>query len=181
KRSSSKSSRKTHGRDSRSLSTASTSKSPTNNPLPDTPPSPARRANVSPTRWRGSPELTTPRRSSSMIATSRILLITALLIVGSLAAAMPALAGPSAAKVRLGAFLEVPEETLASQLDLPKGRGLVVRQVIADSAAAKAGLQPFDILLELNGQAVSGDVRQFCFAIEQAPDTPITAVVLRMG
>jgi hypothetical protein len=103
------------------------------------------------------------------------------LVVGFLAAAVPAFAGPSAAKVRLGAFLEVPEETLASQLDLPKGRGLVVRQVIADSAAAKAGLQPFDILLELNGQAVPGDVRQFCFAIEQAPDTPITAVVLRKG
>src|SRR5262249_29863019 len=102
-----------------------------------------------------------------MITTSRLPPIRALLIAGVMAIAIPALAGPSAAKVRLGAFLEVPEETLASQLDLPKGRGLVVRQVIPGSAAAKAGLEPFDILLEWNGQAVPDDVRKFCFAIEQ--------------
>lgn len=111
-------------------------------------------------------------RSSCALAASALLVVLA---------SSDVLAGPTAARTRLGVFLEVPEETLASQLDLPKDRGLVVRQVIPDSAAARAGLQPFDVLLELNGKAVPNNVREFSYALEKAPDAPASAVVLRRG
>ena len=39
---------------------------------------------------------------------------------------------------------------LRAQLDIPEGQGLLVRQVVPDSPAAKAGLQDFDILLKAN-------------------------------
>jgi membrane-associated protease RseP (regulator of RpoE activity) len=83
---------------------------------------------------------------------------------------------------RLGAELHSPSETLADQLDLPKDRGLVVHRVMPDSAAARAGLRPHDILLELNGKAVSAkidDFRKALAAIEA--NKPVDAVVLRKG
>ena len=39
---------------------------------------------------------------------------------------------------------------LRAQLDIPEGQGLLVRQVVPESPAAKAGLQSFDILLKAN-------------------------------
>jgi len=61
---------------------------------------------------------------------------------------------PSAAERRLGAELVAPGEALADQLDLPRGRGLVVGRLAADSPAAKAGLKRYDVLVELNGKPV---------------------------
>src|SRR5262245_17658619 len=107
-----------------------------------------------------------------MIPAHRPLITSALLAVGFLTAAADALAGPSAARARLGVYLEVPEETLVSQLDLPRDHGLVIRQVVPDSAAAWAGLQPLDILLELNGKAVSSNPREVSYSLEQAPEKP---------
>src|SRR2546427_795221 len=62
--------------------------------------------------------------------------------------------GGPAIDERLGAMMELPNPTLIEQLDLPKEQGMVLCDVLADSAAAKAGLKPHDILLELNGQPV---------------------------
>ncbi|HUG89435.1 MAG TPA: PDZ domain-containing protein [Planctomycetaceae bacterium] len=42
------------------------------------------------------------------------------------------------------------DETLRKQLGLPEGQGLVVRTVVDDSPAAKAGIEPHDILLSAN-------------------------------
>jgi membrane-associated protease RseP (regulator of RpoE activity) len=83
---------------------------------------------------------------------------------------------------RLGARLEAPSETLINQLNLPKGQGLLIGQVTADSAAAKAGLQATDILLEFAGKPVSSDPAEFAKALAQIkPNDPVTAVVLRKG
>jgi membrane-associated protease RseP (regulator of RpoE activity) len=83
---------------------------------------------------------------------------------------------------RLGAAVEKPSETLAEQLELPKDQGLVVREVATDSAAAKAGLKAHDILLELDGKAVSNDPEEFRKALERIkPDATVDAVVLRKG
>lgn len=83
---------------------------------------------------------------------------------------------------RLGARLEKPSATLAEQLDLPRDRGLVIHDVTADSAAAKAGLKANDILMEFNGKPVPSDTRAFAKMIEDTKaDTPVNVVVLRKG
>jgi C-terminal processing protease CtpA/Prc len=83
---------------------------------------------------------------------------------------------------RLGATLESPSDAVATQLNLPQGQGIVIRNVPANSAAAKAGLQPNDILLELGGKSISRIPADFDKAVEQIkPETPVDAVVLRKG
>src|SRR5207244_13124744 len=57
-----------------------------------------------------------------------------------------------AGDMRLGIHVDKPSATLTDQLDLPKGQGLVIAQVVTDSAAAKAGLKANDILLEVDGK-----------------------------
>ena len=83
---------------------------------------------------------------------------------------------------RLGAHVEPPSATLAEQLDLPKGRGLVLKEVLPDSAAEKAGLKPHDILLELNGEKVPNEVEGLKrLMADIKPDAAVEAVVLRKG
>lgn len=81
---------------------------------------------------------------------------------------------------RLGVRLDKPSDTLVDQLDLPKGQGLIVEDVMQDSAAAKAGLKKHDILLELDGKPVPNDVQEFARIVKDLkPDTKVDAVVLR--
>jgi beta-lactamase regulating signal transducer with metallopeptidase domain len=83
---------------------------------------------------------------------------------------------------RLGVSVESPSAALREQLDLPEDQGLVITQVIKDSAAAKAGLKANDILLELNGKDVSADASGLPKTIEGIKSgTKIDAVVLRKG
>jgi hypothetical protein len=83
---------------------------------------------------------------------------------------------------RLGLRVETPNETLAQQIDLPKGEGLVVSAVTADSTAARAGVQAHDILLQFHGKPVPRDPAEFARLVEGVkPKTPVDAVVLRKG
>ena len=95
---------------------------------------------------------------------------------------LPGLPGSSPQDVRLGVVVEKPSETLTEQLELPKDQGLVIRDVMADSAASKAGLKAHDILLELDGKAVSSNPEEFRKQVEGVKaDAPVDAVVLRKG
>jgi membrane-associated protease RseP (regulator of RpoE activity) len=83
---------------------------------------------------------------------------------------------------RLGAHVARPSATLADQLDLPKGQGLVVENVAANSAAEKAGLKAHDILLEVGGKAVPDKVEGFLKVLDGVKaKTPVDVVVLRKG
>ena len=83
---------------------------------------------------------------------------------------------------RLGALVELPSATLVDQLDLPKEQGVVVNDVLPDSAAAKAGLKAHDILLEVDGKAVPSKIDDFVKQLNDIkPNTPVDAVVLRKG
>jgi membrane-associated protease RseP (regulator of RpoE activity) len=83
---------------------------------------------------------------------------------------------------RLGTPLEAVGEALTGHLGLPKGQGLLVGSVPPGSAAAKAGLQPNDILLEVNGKPVPGDLAAFLKALEGIKaNTPLDAAVMRKG
>ena len=83
---------------------------------------------------------------------------------------------------RLGVMVHSPSEALVDQLDLPKGQGLVIGQVIPDTPAAKAGLKPNDILLELGGKAVPNNQGEFVRQVQEIKaDAKVDAVVLRKG
>ena len=62
---------------------------------------------------------------------------------------------------------EVTSET-AKDLKLPTEHGVVVRSVVSDSPAAKAGLKENDVVTEVNGQRVEGAV-QFRRMIREIP------------
>ncbi len=83
---------------------------------------------------------------------------------------------------RLGVFVDPPADALRAQLDLPAGQGLIVRQVLPDSAAAKAGLRPHDLLLEFDGKPVPNRVDEFTRLVTAVkPDTTVEVVVMRKG
>jgi hypothetical protein len=82
----------------------------------------------------------------------------------------------------LGVRVAPPSATLADQLDLPRGEGLVIEDVVADSAAAKLGLKVNDVLLELCGQKVPSDAAALARMVQQLKSgTPLTLTVLRKG
>jgi hypothetical protein len=90
--------------------------------------------------------------------------------------------GAPLSMLRLGAHLIKPSKTLEDQLDLPKDQGLVLEEVGPNSAAAKAGLKRYDILLELNGKPVSSKIEEFAKQLADVkPTTPVDAVVMRKG
>jgi beta-lactamase regulating signal transducer with metallopeptidase domain len=83
---------------------------------------------------------------------------------------------------RLGISVDGPSATLADQLNLEKGNGLVIVSVVEDSPAAKAGFKTNDILVEFAGKPVSSDGGEFSKMIrELKSDEPVSATVLRKG
>lgn len=82
---------------------------------------------------------------------------------------------------RLGATTSAPSAVLAEQLDLPRGKGLVIDHVAPDSAASKAGLKAHDILLQFDGKDVgtAADLHKILDGIKA--DSAVDAVVLRKG
>jgi serine protease Do len=57
----------------------------------------------------------------------------------------------------LGVGLQPLDENLAPTLGLPKDNGEIVRSVVAGGPAARAGLVQGDVILRVNGQAVTPD------------------------
>src|SRR6478672_10854318 len=57
----------------------------------------------------------------------------------------------------LGVGLQPLDENLAPSLGLPKDSGEIVRSVVPNGPAARAGLQQGDVIVKVNGQAVTPD------------------------
>jgi C-terminal processing protease CtpA/Prc len=94
----------------------------------------------------------------------------------------PGSIGRFAGQGRLGVGVGVPDETLAEQLDLKRGQGLVVRSVERDSPAEKAGIKPNDVLVEVNGKPVPNDVGELARMLSDAkPDAGVDVTVIRKG
>ncbi len=76
--------------------------------------------------------------------------------------------------VLLSAFLALPYSVIA-------GDGLVVRAVVENSPAEEAGIEPGDIILEVEGQPVHrrGDVEDIVNSVEEGAE--ITLLLLRNG
>jgi hypothetical protein len=83
---------------------------------------------------------------------------------------------------RLGVSVEPPSEAMTEQLGLDKGKGVVVTDVLPDSAAAKAGLKKHDVIVEFNGKPVPANREGFAALVgEPKANTPVDVEVLRKG
>src|SRR5687768_9124135 len=58
-------------------------------------------------------------------------------------------------RYRIGVVLNEADETLRAQVGLAAGEGLIVGEVFPSSPAAKAGLQPHDVLVILDGKRLT--------------------------
>jgi hypothetical protein len=87
----------------------------------------------------------------------------------------------TAAKYWIGVVSEPAGAALHAQLpDMPKGAGLVVQQVVADSPAAKASIQPNDILFAAGDKSL-GQVSDLSAAIAAGKDSELAIKLLRGG
>jgi hypothetical protein len=83
---------------------------------------------------------------------------------------------------RLGAAVEAVNDAVRAHIDLPQGKGLLVTDLRADSAATRAGVKKFDILVKWDGKDVTADANAFAKAVADAPaKKAVSAVVLRKG
>lgn len=82
---------------------------------------------------------------------------------------------------RFGVAVAPATPEVAERAGLPRGaRGLVVQDVDPDSRAAEAGLQPGDLIQEVNRQAVSG-VDDLRAALRRSQDRPVLLLINRGG
>lgn len=70
---------------------------------------------------------------------------------------------------------------LADHLGLPKGVGLTVQEVVDDSPAKNAGLQPHDVLQSIEGQVLINPDQLATFVRTLKPDQEVTIKLLRKG
>jgi C-terminal processing protease CtpA/Prc len=80
----------------------------------------------------------------------------------------------------IGVSLEPIEDALRTQLGLTAGQGVVITDVVKDSAAEKAGVQKHDLALELGGKPV-GTPEALAHQVQENKDTPSTLKLLRAG
>jgi serine protease Do len=68
----------------------------------------------------------------------------------------PTQASTAPIRERLGVTVRIPTAKEASRLKLQSGQGVIIARVEAGSPGAKAGLEPGDVILEINEMAVTG-------------------------
>lgn len=81
----------------------------------------------------------------------------------------------------LGVVIQQVTPELADRFNVAPNKGVLISEVRADGPAAKAGLKPGDVVMELNGQAVNspGDLQGLVEQIKPGTSLPMT--VLREG
>ena len=80
----------------------------------------------------------------------------------------------------LGVACEPVSDAARAQLDIPKDQGLLVRQVMPDSPAAKAGLKPNDILLQAGDKPLASTA-DLLAAVAAAKTKELSLKLLRDG
>lgn len=82
---------------------------------------------------------------------------------------------------RLGVTIQEVNQSLAQSFGLKQAGGALVSTVEPDSPAAKAGLKPGDVILSINGQAISRSIELSGRVAELRPGTKATLGVWRKG
>ena len=80
----------------------------------------------------------------------------------------------------LGVAVNRPSAALLAQLGLPKDQGLVVDVIQANSPAAKAGIQTFDLLLKANGRLLE-EPRDLVAEIAKVKEGKLVIELVRGG
>ncbi len=85
------------------------------------------------------------------------------------------------ARGRIGVQIDSVSKELAESLNLPKAQGALIQRVEPGAPAEKAGIEPGDVILKLNGQTIEkpSDLSRGVAAIK--PGTRITVTVWRKG
>jgi serine protease Do len=81
----------------------------------------------------------------------------------------------------LGIALKDVDAQIADALDLEKIEGVVIQNVVKDSAAEKAGMKRYDVLVEFDGKAIESASRFILRVSALKPGTQVELVVLRNG
>ncbi|PJZ69580.1 serine protease [Leptospira perolatii] len=89
--------------------------------------------------------------------------------------------GGKVRRAKLGVGLDDISDELAKELKLPSTEGAFVRQVIAGSAAEEAGLEPEDVILEIEGQKIRNAAEVVAKIRGMKPSQRITVSVYRKG
>ncbi len=82
---------------------------------------------------------------------------------------------------RLGVYVDDLRGGLADYFEVPDGRGVLVKDVVEDSPAEKAGIRPGDVILEVDGERIydTDDLVDAVRHMKADVDTPV--VLLRKG
>jgi Do/DeqQ family serine protease len=89
--------------------------------------------------------------------------------------------GGQAVRAWLGASYQNITAEIAQTLDLPNTKGVLIRDVMQDSPAAKAALQSGDVLVSVDGKDI-GNVQELKFRLAVADmNLPLKMAVLRDG
>jgi len=83
--------------------------------------------------------------------------------------------------VRLGIVPESIPAALAEQLDLPKGVGVVVVEVVKGTPAEKAGIKTNDVILRIGDKDVPGDPTDVVKLVGGLKPGNVEVVVIRKG
>ena len=79
----------------------------------------------------------------------------------------------------LGLFTRPVDPALRDQLDLPKGEGLIVEDVVADSPAKAAGFQVHDVVTRLNDQIIVNPEQLMVLVRAMKPDQSVDVTLIR--
>jgi S1-C subfamily serine protease len=90
-------------------------------------------------------------------------------------------ANGSIAHAYLGIRYAPLNPAITAQLGISAKDGVVVGEVVANSPAARAGLQPNDVITTVDGQALRGDSALARVTYSHKPGDTITLTVLRQG
>lgn len=72
------------------------------------------------------------------------------------------------------------QEALRAQLGLAEDQGLAVEQVVGESPAAKAGIQPYDVLVKAGDKPLGG-LQDLIDAVDAAKDQELVLDLIRAG
>ena len=88
---------------------------------------------------------------------------------------------PGEVRPWLGVFTDEPSDDVRAQLPIPNGTGLLLRSVVADSPAAKAGLEKNDVLLRLDDQILANTEQLGAFIRTKKEGDTVRLAYLRKG